>query len=361
MKNRLTNFGVLLICLTFFLFLNRELKADGLTINGYVSTYYATDNDSNSVTNRPFINSLNVQKNNFDINIAMISASYVNKDYRAKVTLHHGALARAAWPAQATMIQEANGGVRLADGLWLDAGYFLTHIGGEVITPKDNWLSSLALSTQNEPFFQSGMKLSYDVNDKLHTELHLLNGYNIFDDNNANKSIGWCAAYKANDDLSFSILGIYGNEAYLGLIPSINNLTFANTPKMLNNVVINYTVSKSLLLKVSADISSQEILTNNDKGTSSSLGGFLALRYLISEKLSSSVRLEMYNSNAKFEKDPLAFESKANGGTFGIEYKTNSNSYLRIEARQLTYAKSDNYKNPFDSRLEGIFSFGVFF
>lgn len=363
-KSILSNFLVLSF---LFLGLNSSSKADGLSINGYVDAYYATDNDANASVNRPPINSLSTQKDAFDINLAMLSFSYVNKDYRSKVTIQHGALARAAWPTYANMIQEANVGVRLADGLWLDAGYFLTHIGGEVITPKDNWLSSLALSTQNEPFYQSGMKLTYDVNDKLQFQLHALNGYNIFDDNNKNKSLGWCASYKFNDDLNVSLLGIYGNEAYLGLpIPSSSNISYNFTPKMLNNVVLNYNITKSFLMKASVDISSQDLdfvaTSNKSKGTSSSLGGFLALRYLLSDNLSATARVEMYNSKSAVDgATPVTFTSNATGATIGTEYKANSNSYFRLEARSLNYDKANNSIYPFEKRLEGIFTFGVFF
>lgn len=357
---------------------NKLFAADGLTINGYVDMYYATDNDPNAVANRPLLNSLNTQKEAFDINHAMLSFTYLNKDYRSKICIHYGALQRSAWPAysNANMIQEANVGVNLGGGLWLDAGYFLTHIGCEVITPKDNWFNSLALSTQNEPFFQSGLKLTYDASDKLQLQLHCLNGYNLFDDNNKNKSLGYYVSYKFNDDMNIALAGIYGNEAYLGLPIPINqtiisSITFNHTPKLLNNIVFNYNVSKSILLKASFDLSNQnvdaEIVTitmpqsvPDFKGTSSSLGGFFAARYLLNNELYISVRAEMYNTKYNTEN----YSSKASnaiGGTLGLEYKPNSNSYIRLEARQLNYEKGALSIKPFDTRNEGIFSFGVYF
>ncbi len=346
---------------------NKLFAADGLTINGYVDMYYATDNDPNAVTNRPLLNSLNTQKEAFDINHAMLSFTYLNKDYRSKICIHYGALQRSAWPAysNANMIQEANVGVNLGGGIWLDAGYFLTHIGCEVITPKDNWFNSLALSTQNEPFFQSGLKLTYDASDKLQLQLHCLNGYNLFDDNNKNKSLGYYVSYKFNDDMNIALAGIYGNEIYLGLTIPSTSIEYNNSPKLLNNVVFNYNISKSLLMKASIDITNQDlnvsIFNKEDKGTSSAMGGFLALRYLMSDKFSASVRAEMYNTKANITSNTNTYISNAKGITFGCEYKPNSNSYIRLEARQLNYEKGALSQNPFDTRNEGIFSFGVYF
>ena len=52
-------------------------------------------------------------------------------------------------------------GIKLMDNLWLDSGVFLTHVGGEALLPKNNWISSLALTTMYEPFYQTGVKLAY--------------------------------------------------------------------------------------------------------------------------------------------------------------------------------------------------------
>lgn len=348
-----------------------------ININCYIDTYYVTDNDFNSAFNRPLLNPLNTQKDAYDVNLVMISLSYLNKDFRSKATFHQGALARTAFPKNSNVIQEANIGVKLIEDLWLDAGYFLTHIGGEVSLPKDNWLSSLALSTQNEPIYQSGLKVTYDVNDKLQLQAHILNGYNIIEENNSSKSLGYFASYKFNDAFNISLSGIYGNEVYSGLDPNIYIIRYfdpwkaqkENYTKMLNNVIINYKVNKILQMRLSFDISSQKGMFVYEPDlikprpytygifNTSSYGGFLSLKALISNKINATLRLEMYNSKI----GTINYSSNAVGGTLGVEFKPNSNTYLRLESRSLSFEKDFSKIYPFSNRLEGIFTFGVYY
>ncbi|MBC8043739.1 MAG: outer membrane beta-barrel protein, partial [Rhizobacter sp.] len=172
-----------------------------LVISGYVGAYYAWDNDKrpNQTDFRQF-SFIAPQKEQVSLDIAQISAAYSTSNVRAKATLQFGDVTR-QWSGgnnpSANYIQEANAGFMLADKLWLDAGFFLTHIGAEGFFPKDNFMSSLALTTNFEPFGQGGAKLSYQFSDQFSGQFLVMNSYGGFYDNNANKHVGIQLDYKA--------------------------------------------------------------------------------------------------------------------------------------------------------------------
>ena len=87
----------------------------------------------------------------------------------------------------------------IGKGLRIDAGKFVTHIGGETIETVKNWnYSHSFFYTYAIPFQDTGIRLNYPWSDTFYTELYILNGWNVTVDNNKGKtvgpSIGWTPA-----------------------------------------------------------------------------------------------------------------------------------------------------------------------
>ncbi len=342
-----------------------QLSSEGqqtvIKYNGYIDSYYASDNDRLSDRTRSSLSALNASKNKFALNTVQISGQVDATDYHAKLTLHYGDISQAAWISTgsdantpSSRIQEAYAGVRLSDGLWLDGGFFLTHIGVETASPRDNWLSTLSLVTQFEPFFQSGLRLNYDPNSDLHLGLHLLNGYNRFSENNSDKSIGYTISYILSPSSSIALNGIMGNEQ-----PSGSTSLF----RTLNNIVFNATLSETFQTRIGIDVATQR--ASADAATASILGGALvAVRATISPKIALTARGEYYSDHAGILSGSLAFSGI--GATLGVEYKPISNAYIRCEARMIDNAHQDaalfeNTSGATHGRVEELFSFGLSF
>jgi hypothetical protein len=153
-------------------------------ISGYADAYYAYYSDSVGTNKYQKFPVISPKSNVFGLNIFQLTAQYTSEKIRAVGTLHYGDIPVSAWSPVYNFIQEANVGFHVCKKIWIDAGFFKTHIGTEALLPKDNIASSLAIITVYEPWFQAGVKLSYAPNDKLSLCLHLLNGYNTFVDNN---------------------------------------------------------------------------------------------------------------------------------------------------------------------------------
>ncbi len=105
----------------------------------------------------------------------------------------------------------------LGRGLRIDAGKFVTHIGGETIETVKNWnYSHSFFYTYAIPFQDTGVHVSYPWTDTFYTDFYALNGWNVTDDNNDDKTFGPAIGWVATPWLS-----VYAN--YLGGPEQNNN------------------------------------------------------------------------------------------------------------------------------------------
>jgi hypothetical protein len=79
-------------------------------------------------------------------------------------------------------------------GLTLDFGRYVTQHGAEVIEAKDNWnYSRSLLFGWAIPFYHTGMRLNYSVNDKVSVGGTISNGWNNSTENNSGKTYSFMA------------------------------------------------------------------------------------------------------------------------------------------------------------------------
>lgn len=307
-------------------------KKHKITIGGYVDGYLsAYSTNLNQQQFQPYV-TVGARDNSFGVNVAQFTISYENNYVRSNVTFHWGDIPQATWNSDFNQIQEANIGVKLTEGLWLDAGFFRTHIGTESFLPKNNMLSSTAFITYNEPFYQSGAKLSYDAVKNWYFELWALNGYNSFVDTNDAKSVGALVSYNLSEDASLTYTNIYGRESEDGITPKQN--------RFYQNIYLNKNWNENLFLSVGFDYGLQtnsEIQNTNE--TASMYGGLATLRYLFNPKFSLTGRGEIFKDNngfisgtfVKTEGETVGLELSA--FTLGAEYKPIDTAYIRAEGR----------------------------
>ncbi|TAE30554.1 MAG: hypothetical protein EAZ92_04375 [Candidatus Kapaibacterium sp.] len=317
------------------------------SFSAYVDTYFAFDNDATEIAGAPSgarqFSYLGYVKNQFSLNTAQITGSLTSDDYRAFVTLHYGDLRRSAYDGltRFNALQQANAGFRLVDKIWIDAGLFYTHIGGEGLLPRDNWFTLYALATNNEPFYQAGVRASYESS-TFQAQLHLLNGYGVFEDNNADKSLGWFIGFTPSSVISASISGLLGNEQATGT---------AAATRIYNNAVVTVTPFEPLSIKGQVDLGLESGKTY--------LAGFGAVKYMITPKLSVAARYEFINNPGAIITSEIA------GGGFGasVEFRPIPTSYIRAEMRSLQFDSKytpflDASKRATSSRLEGVLTLG---
>jgi Putative beta-barrel porin-2, OmpL-like. bbp2 len=331
-------------------------------ISGYIDTYYAYYTDSAGTNDFQKFASVSPRSNRFWLNMAQINFEYNAEKIRGIVSLHYGDIAHSSWPSTYNNIMEARAGVRLFKKLWLDAGLFRTHIGTEGILPKENLLTSFAVNTYYEPFYQAGVRLNYIPNQRWAFTVYGLNGYNIYKDNNKKKSIGVLIAYThGNYYIGYS--NYIGDDSPPG--DSARHL------RIQQNIFFNYQ-HKKLKLQAGIDNCIQQnadYLHPNLGATA--YGGLASLKYQLKEKFAISARAEIFKdpqgfmSGVVLNKDNFYTGYKLRGYTLGAEYKPTQNSYIRIEGRQLQMERNQEIfkwhgKNN-SSRLELLINLGIYF
>ena len=87
-------------------------------------------------------------------------------------------------PAASRFLQEAFAGYRVSPSLWVDAGIMLAPFGAENWISRDNWTYTRSWMGEFSPYYQAGIRASYEITDHLLVQLHVLNGWQLIGDNN---------------------------------------------------------------------------------------------------------------------------------------------------------------------------------
>ncbi len=319
-----------------------DTTAATLTLSAYVDGYYAAySNDRPASELQPFT-TVGARNKSIGLNVAQVGVKYAAERVRANVVLHYGDIMKATWSQDFQAVQRANAGVRLAPKLWLDAGFFATHIGSESFLPKNNMLSQTAVLTFNEPFYQAGAKLSYAATERLSLELWVLNGYNRFVDNNSAKSLGLLAVFEVNDGLALGFSNVFGRESADGA--AVKQFRYYQ------NAYVDYRFGKWRSL-TGVDYGAQ---TNSDLAgegrTAQLVSGHTTLRRAFAKTFGATARVETYQDKQGFisgaldrrSVDPqvsLASEGlRWTAYALGGEWAPTEGAYLRFEARHVQLA-----------------------
>ena len=331
--------------------------------SGYVDAYGAYYTDSVGAGNFQKFPSVSPRSNQLGLNVAMFTVKYATDRVRSVVTLHFGDIPRSTWDAAYNYVQEANAGIRLCKKWWLDAGFFRTHFGTESLFPKENITSSVSVCTFFEPYFEAGLKLNYSPNDKLSASFFLLNGYNIYTENNNKKSIGLLLTYSFNDKLNIGYSNYTGDDSPVG--DTLSHL------RIHNNIFINAMPGK-FKIQVGGDFCYQEHSYISDpKKSATMFAGVASLKYQCCKNAALYTRGEIFNDPQGFmggtfiDKKGVVTGLKLWGATLGVEYKPVDNAYIRLECRSLMTDPDQeifrwNGENE-DSRMEVMLHMGVSF
>jgi hypothetical protein len=332
-------------------------------VSGYIDAYYAYYTDSMGAGDYQKFPSVSPRSNQFGLNTAQVTFQYDATKVRGLAVLHYGDIPVSAWSGTFNNIMEAHAGVLLTKKLWLDAGFFRTHFGTEGLLPKENFTSSVSVNTYYEPYYESGFRLNYNASDKLVINLYVLNGYNIYEENNEKKSLGIQATYALGDKGNIGYCNYIGDDTPTAA-DSISHSRFHQ------NLFFNYQIKK-LKIQVGGDYCMQENGDTTGTKSASMVSGVLGLKYQATTKFAVYARDEFFN-------DPQGFMSGANpdgnnkltgyvltGITAGVEYKPTDNSYIRLETRSLQMDAAQKIfwwdKKSRSSRMEILLNIGVSF
>ncbi len=330
---------IIAVCISCFSMTLQAQQLDGesntnrsLQFFGYMEGYYAHYSDQlPSGQFQKFPTSAPVS-DAFGLNIAMVGMQYSSELTRYKFSFHAGDIPRSAWSNDYNAIQEAHVGLHLIPKLWLDAGYFRSHIGLESIQPRENIGTSLAMTSYFDPYFLSGAKLTYNIAPGYDLQLGAFNGYNSFIRVNDHKCYS-LSLNRQQQSLFWSINSMVSNES---------QSTSLNKVRLYNDAYGTYT-KDAFQLGFEANFGYQ---------THSNLKDSLQSAIMFSSTLSLKEqvkngpiwlyqRLEWFDDQNELLTGPIENEQhdlvgvNSKGLTCGLEYKHTDQSYLRLEGRYL--------------------------
>jgi hypothetical protein len=305
-----------------------------INVSGYVETYYNFDvDDPESQLVQPFFFN-HAEKNQVALNLGMVRLGYDDDKVRGKIGLMAGDYPRynlAAEPGILQNIFEASAGFRINKNMWVDAGIFPSHIGCESAIGKDNINLTRSLIAENSPYFETGVKVSYDRGKKWSFELLVLNGWQNIKETNRDKAIGTHVVFKANDRLSISSCGFAGNEK-------------ADTAKQYRlfhdlNLVWNKSDKFSLIAAFDIGAEQQPGFDSTSKWNTWH-GGSLQLKISPWKKVSFGLRAEEYWDESSVITVPTDISGRpygftVQGGSFNIDVSPYKNVLWRTEFRYL--------------------------
>jgi hypothetical protein len=335
--------------------------APKLKLGAYVDGYFAWYGDSAGGEFSKFP-TVAPRSGQFGLNMLYCSATYAGEKARCNIGLQFGDIPLSSWDPKLSMIQEANAGLRLQRRIWLDAGFFRSHIGMESIQPRENITSSLAVTTYFEPYFMSGAKLSYLASAKVTLQLQVLNGFNNFIDNNIGKAIGASIIYAIGPKAALTFNTIYSDD-------SPDSLSYFKR-RWYNDAYFVYRGDR-LELGVEANCGLQQNSDLQDSTHSALMYSATLVAKYKWGRFALYARGELFEDRNEMLTGPI---TDANhqlvginlwGATLGTEFKPLPNSFLRLESRYLQtspdeaiFYRSGYYYN---YRVEVISSLGVWF
>ena len=312
--------------------LSQEAAASSpITYSGFFDAYYIK-NIASPVTATNKIRVFEPKDNEFNLALGEVDFMKKAEPVGFRVDIGTGTVASLSLTG---LIQQAylTVIVPVGDGLTIDVGQFVTHMGYEVIESKDNWnYSRSILFGWAIPFYHTGARFSYPFLSNFNATLSVLNGWNLVSDNNNYKTLGLTLNYALLPTTSIILNAVSGVEAVSPVYGKRNVYDFIFTHQLTDN----------LALAVNADYGQERVAS----GLATWKGEALYAKYVLDTKSAFALRFEMYNDAGGGFTTSLT--QKLSEVTATYEYKPADNLILRGEVR------NDMSDNPFfDSTTPG--------
>lgn len=293
-----------------------------ITFGGFIDTYYALDSNNPSNRERASFQTQPAKHNEFNLNLAYIEARLKEDERRGRLALQYGTSVDRNYAYENNKslqsIQEAYGGLKLSDKLWMDAGIFFSHIGIENFISKNNINYTRSLNADNVPYYATGLRFEYRANEKDLIYLHLLNGWQNIQENNTSKALG--IKYQRTLDATSSF--IYNN--FLG---DEKVTTPRSRFRSYQNFIFEKKLNEQWQLQTSFDVGTQAQLENDGVNT------WYATSLILGQKL-NDVSSVGYRAEYYLDK----FESNISTGTTnGFQVASVSANYDRVLAKETVW------------------------
>jgi hypothetical protein len=218
----------------------------------------------------------------------------------------------------------------IGNGLQLDLGKFITHVGAEVFDGYDGWnmnISRTFVFGWGIPFNHTGLRATYEFTDQLSLMGMIANNWEEagVSDNNSEKTYGFQVGYNPIEKVGVLLNWVGGNQG--GAAGD-----FANNSNWRNifDIVVDIHLTGQWLLQLNADLGTEQNGTALG-GTAKWWGLAGIVRYDVNKWFSMNVRSAIFNDDDGFRlgvQDNKLWEI-----TLTPEFRIAENMVIRFEYR----------------------------
>ena len=317
--------------------ITRTVDSVPITLSGYVDAFYVDDFASTPFVNRQITPSgvspvySHSLKDKLGINHALLDAKFATEQVRGALGIQAGTYVQKNYAIENDTVQhiyEAQLGFKpVADSnIWIDAGIFTSHIGLESAISKDNFTPTRSLMAENTPYYEAGVKITWDASKQWSYSLALLQGWQQIDSKNSNKAIGSQVQFKPNETL------VFNSSTYFGQSP---NSPGARLRRYFHDFYVTWRTTKEWSLAFTTDVGADERSTNDR-----SLVGWAAATALTKWQFASQWAVA---GRVEYYRDPHGLTIStgtpdnfvASGASLNLDYQYDPHVLLRLEARTL--------------------------
>lgn len=195
-------------------------QSNAFTWSAFADLYFSYDfNNPPNHVKPAFLYNHN-RHNEFNLNLALIKASYNVDRIRANAGIMGGTYPQYNLASEQELLRhiyEANIGIKISknNNLWIDAGIMPSHIGYESAVSKDNWTLTRSIAAENSPYYEAGAKITYTTgNDKTLLSAMVLNGWQRIQrpPGNNTPAFGTQLTFKPNSKITLNWSTFIGND-----------------------------------------------------------------------------------------------------------------------------------------------------
>ncbi|HEU4562760.1 MAG TPA: outer membrane beta-barrel protein [Longimicrobium sp.] len=277
-----------------------------VTFGAFIDSYYAWDFGRPPGHQRALVTQA-ARHDEFAINLAHVEARYQSSSVRGRLAVQAGTSMQVNYAGEPDSlggvtnffphVQEAYAGVAVTPALWIDAGIFLSHVGSESWISADNPVYTRSLPSELAPYYQTGVRATWQATPALTAQLNLLNGWQNISENNGSKAAGLRLDWTASSALTVSYANFLGRERH--------GSTGDQGLRVLNDVSARWSRGPATLVGT-VDVGTQE----GDTWYAASLLG----RWWVTPTVGINGRVERFD-----DRDGVIVPLRTNGASVGVD------------------------------------------
>jgi hypothetical protein len=310
--------------------------AVSVKVSGFVDGYVAWDTHRPRSLDRAFTTAA-ARHSEFNINLAYLDATLSGPRVRGRFAAQFGTSVQANYAAEprvgnnsgpdvSRFIQEAYVGYQLHPTVWVDAGVFFAPFGAENWISRDNPVYTRSLIADNSPYYESGVRLTWQARPSLQLQGHVINGWQNISETNQSKAVAFRADWTPHARVTLTYDTFLGNEQPDSLSGRL---------RQFHEGIVKVALDPRTSLAATFDYGRQPRSVGT--GADAWRGYAVLLRRELSSRVGLGARVEGYSDPAQVIVNtggPAGL--RVTGGSANVDVRLHARAVWRTEWRQLS-------------------------